>query len=217
MNLPDRRAVLHWLAAVPALGMSAACGKRRPPAVDFSDAERAFNASDYDRVRKLWTRHDKLVRDIGTVLEMWVTYKSAEFRQAYLAQYAEVYGLRGEELAELRKSQLEASRTGYEFHVVAQSTEWKWNDLEQKDSVWKIVLADGSGQEIAPVQVSYEKLPALYEMRFFPERTDFSRTYTIRFPREAGGKFSGASTGKLALRVVGPLGVAAVDWDTSGA
>jgi hypothetical protein len=212
VTTPHRRSVLRFLAAVPAFGL-AACGKRQPPSVDFSDAERAFQASDYERVRKLWTRHDKLVRDIGTVLEMWVTYKSAEFRQAYLAQYAQLYSVRGEELAELRRAQLEAARTSYEFHVVAQSTEWQWNDLEERDSVWKIVLADGRGQELAPAQVSYEKLPLMYEMGFFPERTDFSRTYSIRFPREAG-KFGGTSTGKLALRVAGPLGSTAVAWET---
>jgi hypothetical protein len=210
-----RRTVLGWLSLSPLVGFGG-CGNRRPPAVDFSDTERAFKADDYDRVRKLWTRHDKLVRDVGTVLEVWATYKSPEFRQAYLAQYAQVYGVGNDELLELRKAQLEAARTTYEFHLVAQSTEWKWNDLEQKDSVWKIVLGDGAGQELVPSQVTFEKLPPLYEMRFFPERTDFTRTYTVRFPREPNAKFATASTGKLGLRVVGPLGATSVDWESGG-
>lgn len=201
-----------WLTLVAGL---AACGSRQPPVVDFSENARVLKPEDYDRVRLAWTRHDKIVRDLGTVLEVWATFKSPEFRQAYVEQYAALYGLGAEERRELLKAQLEAARTSYEFHIVAQSTQWKWNNLEHRDSVWKIALADGAGNEIVPSQVSYERLPELYEMRFFPQKTEFSRTYTIRFPRESGGKFAGASTGQLNLRVAGPMGSTVASWQAA--
>jgi hypothetical protein len=201
------------LAGILALGPgAAACGSRQPPPVDFSDSTRAFRPEDYDRVRIGWTRHDLIVRDVGTVLEVWAIFKSPEFRQAYVEEYAAAYGLNPDERRDLLKAQLEAARTSYEFHVVAQSTQWKWNNLEHRDSVWKIALADGAGNEIVPTQISFERLPELYEMRFFPQKTDFSRTYTVRFPRESGGKFAGASTGQLKLRVSGPMGSAVATW-----
>jgi hypothetical protein len=205
------------MAVLAALAGGSGCATRRSPVVDFSDAVTAHQPGDYDRVREAWTRHSKLVRDIGTVMEIWATFKSADFRQAYVQQYAELYGLNPDDRAQLLTAQLEAARTNYDFHVVAQSTEWKWNELEQKDSVWKITLIDGAGHELAPSSVTFEKLPELYLMRFFPTRTDFSRIYTVRFPREPAGKFLGAATGRLTLRVAGPLGASELTWESARA
>jgi hypothetical protein len=192
------------------------CASRGNPPVDLSDGVKNYQPKDYDHVRDTWTRHAKLVRDLGTVLEVWATLKSADFRQAYVQQYGEVYGLSPEERAQLRTAQLEAARISYDFHVVAQSTEWKWNDLEQKESVWKITLVDGAGHELAPSQVSFEKLPDLYLRKFFPQRTDFSRIYSVRFPREATSKFAGAASGHLKFRITGPLGAIELAWDAAG-
>jgi hypothetical protein len=191
------------------------CGASRPKPVDFAEVTRQYSAQDYPEVFQRWTRHGKLVRDVGTVIEVWSTYKSWDFRQAYIEQYAEVYNLNAADRRALQQAQLQAARTTYEFHVVAQSTEFEWNDLEQKDSVWKVTLLDGRGGELAPEALTVEKLPDLYEMRFFPSRTHFSRTYTVRFPRSTGdgdGRFLGATSGRLLLRVAGPLGRAEVDW-----
>ena len=216
----DRRASawLKLIAGVVVVGpalVGAGCAGRRPPLVDFSEAVTPHEARDYDGVRDTWTRHVKLVRDIGTVLEVWATYKSADFRQAYVQQYGELYGLSPDERVQLRGAQLEAARTSYDFHVVAQSTDWKWNELEQKDSVWKITLIDGAGHELSPSQVTFEKLPELYLMRFFPTRTDFCRIYTVRFAREATSKFLGAATGRLTFRVAGPVGAAELTWESA--
>lgn len=208
-----RRDFLGWVGASLTTGLG--CASRRPPAVDFSDAVRSYQPGDFDRVRDLWTRHAKLVRDVGTVIEIWATYKSSDFRQAYIEQYAALYGLGADEKRELRTAQLEAARTSYEFHLVAQSTEWTWNNLEHKDTVWRLALGDRAGNEISPNHVSHEKLPELYELRFFPLRTDFSRTYAVRFPRDPAGKFAGPQTGQLTLKVAGPLGTASVAWESA--
>jgi hypothetical protein len=208
-----RRIFLGSLGAV----MVGGCRSNRPPTVDFGEVSRRYSGKDYLEVFRRWTRHGQLVRDVGTVMEIWATYKSWDFRQAYIEQYAETYGLGDAERRALQQAQLQAARTSYEFHVAAQSTEYKWNDLEQKDSVWKITLADGTGSEIAPEGLIAERLPELYEMRFFPARTDFSRTYTARFPRagtEGESRFLGSSTGRLIFRVAGPLGRAEVSWES---
>jgi hypothetical protein len=195
--------------------MGLGCGPRQPRTVDFAEATRVYQARDYDDVRERWTRHSKLVRDIGTVLEIWATYKSWDFRQAYIETYGELYNVPESERRTLRQAQLEASRTSYEFHVVAQSTEYQWNNLHEQDSVWKIALADGANREIAPASVKLEKLPTMYEMRFFPNRTDFSRTYTLKFPRTGGEgdrRFTGSDSGVLLLRIAGPLGRVETSW-----
>jgi hypothetical protein len=191
------------------------CGSRQPQPVDFSEVSQSYRALDYEPVYERWTRHGKLVRDIGTVMELWATYKSWDFRQAYVEAYADVYNLAEPDRRNLRQAQLEASRQVYEFHVIAQSTEYKWTDLHEQDSVWKVRLVDGAGRELVPAAVTLEKLPDLYEMRFFPARTDFSRSFTMKFPRqgpESDRRFTGPASGRLILRVSGPLGPVEVTW-----
>jgi hypothetical protein len=55
-------------------------------------------------------------------------------------------------------------------------------------------------------------------MRFFPTRTDFSRTYIIKFPKTAAEPdahpFQGAASGRIILRVAGPLGRNELVWDS---
>ena len=207
------------LLAAGAVGLGStwglACAGRQPKPVDFAEATRAYQAKDYDDVHQRWTRHGKLIRDIGTVLELWATYKSWDFRQAYIEAYGELYGVPESERRVLRQAQLEASRASYEFHVISQSTEYDWNNLHEEDTVWKIALADAANREIPPTSVKMEKLPQLYEMRFFPNRTYFSRSYTIKFPRgvaEGERRFTGSQSGLLLFRVAGPLGRVETTW-----
>jgi hypothetical protein len=200
----------------PLLVLMAACGPRKPPAVDFSEVNRPYRAEDYGVVRERWTRHAKLVRDLGTVLEGWATLKSWDWRQAYVEQYAATYNLPESERSELRRAQLESYRQAYEVHAAVQSTKDDWNDLEQKDSPWRVTLIDGSGAEIEPTSIEVLKLPELYEMRFFPYRNDFTRTYLMRFartnPDPEAKPFRGEATGHLTLRIAGPLGRIDLAW-----
>jgi hypothetical protein len=206
-------------AAVASLLLAcASCAARRPGPVDFSDSQRTYQPKDYDRVRNSWTRHSALVvLDVGTVLDTWAVCKSWDFRQAYIEQYAETYGITDHDREELRRSELEASRAMYEFHVTAESTNYKWNDLQSKDSPWKVTLVDGTGAEVAPSSLEVVKYPELYEMRFFPTRTDFSRTYVIKFPKAAtepdARPFAGMASGRITLRLAGPLGRSELTWD----
>jgi hypothetical protein len=207
-----------WRGIAAAALLAAGCAARQPQPVDFSEVPRNYRPAEYRAVEGRWTRHGKLWRDIGTVIELWATFKSWDFRQAYIERYAEVYGLPDAERATLKQAQLEAQRAGYELHVTVQTGNYKWNDLDQKDSPWKVTLVDGAGAEIAPKSIELQKLPELYEMEFFPNRTDFSRTYLIRFPRGAaeaeGRAFRGPASGRVTLRVSGPLGRLEVAWDS---
>jgi hypothetical protein len=195
--------------------LAASCATSRAPTVDFSDATRTYRSDDYQDRFEAWTRHAKMVQDIGTAMEIWATFKSWDFRQAYLAKYAKVYDLAGSERDQIAKSQLEASRAVYEIHLIAQSTTDRWNDLERRTSPWRITLLDGTGAELAPSSIKAEKLPEVYESEFFPTRTLFSRTYTVRFvhPEGSGESFTGPPSGRMILRIASPLGKVEVSWD----
>jgi hypothetical protein len=194
----------------------AACAAPVPKRVDFSETRRNYRAQDYAQVLRTWTRHDKVVRDVGTVIEAWATFKSWDFRQAYVESYASAYAIPEADREALYNAQLVAARKSYEFHVVVQTTKYQWNDLEKERTAWRVALVDGAGAVVEPSAVEPHKLPEPYETQFFPYRTEFSRTYVIRFNKEdadAAG-FSGPKSGRIVLRIASPMGRAELVWES---
>jgi len=206
-----------FLRALALVGLVGGCASSAPRYVDFSDANRSFRSEDYEPVFTRWSRHAKAVVVYqGTVIESWAIYKSWEFRQAYVERYAKIYSLGETERAALLNQQREADRQTYEFHVAVQMTNYKWNDLDKESSPWRISLVDGAGAEIAPRKVELLKLPELYETQFFPNRTEFSQTYLIRFTRadaESSG-FGGPASGRITLRIASPLAKNELVWES---
>jgi hypothetical protein len=199
-----------WLAAT-LLGCASSSGKP----VDFSETIRDYRPSDYVAVYRNWTRHGKLVGEVGTIIEAWATYKSWDFRQAYVANYASIYDLSDSDRETLKRAQLEASRANYEFHVAVQMTSEKWNDLERKSSPWRVTLLDGAGAELGPTSIRIAKLPEIYENEFFPNRTEFTRIYQISFAHpNSEASFAGAASGRLALRIASPAGRIEYVWES---
>lgn len=213
---PMPHAILRPWVELLFLGAALGCASSRSASMDFSEAPKSYRAEGYGAAYEAWTRHGKLVQDVGTVMEVWATLKSWDFRQAYVAKYAKVYDLADGERESLVKAQLDTSRVVYEVHLVAQSTNDRWNDLANRNSPWRLTLLDGTGAELAPTSVKQERLPDAYEGVFFPSRTPFSRTYTIRFVKPdpaAGAAFVGPASGRLILRLASPLGKVEVTWE----
>lgn len=211
MSRPGHLTAILW-AVLTSAGCTHAISESKP--VDFSFTARDYKDSDYPSVYKEWTRHSRLVQEVGTVIEAWATYKSPDFRQAYIAKYSRVYDLPDHDRAALQKEQLEVSRGTFDFHVAVQTTIDRWNDLERKNSPWRVTLVDEAGTELSPTAIRAMKLPELYETKFFPERTDFTRTYSITFSRPAEEQAFAASAKKqLTLRIAGPMGRIDMVWD----
>ena len=212
--MPSLRSCSRGL--VPSLACAVAlsgCASARP--IDFSEATRDYRPADYLGVYEAWTRHAKLWQEVGTVIEAWATCKSWDFRQAFVAQYAGVYKLSDADRATLLRSQLDSSRANYEFHVAVQTTTDKWNDLERKNTPWRVTLIDADGVELGPTSIQVMKFPELYESQFFPNRTEFTRTYEIVFARPGNGgqPITSAAAGRLVLRIASPMGQIELVWD----
>ena len=149
--------------------------------VDFSETPRDYLPNDYRGVYERWTRHDFAEQDVDKSLEVWATFKSWDFRESYIEKYASIYSLSDAKRIELRQAQHEANRQAFEFHVTAQSANWDWNDLEKASSPWRVTLLDALGHELPSERVRIEKLPDAYEREFFPAKTPFTKTYSVRF------------------------------------
>lgn len=195
------------------VALAGGCASKEP-FVDFSETSRHFVASDYGSVYLRWTRHQQVLAEADVALEVWGTFKSWEFREAYVEHYAEIYSLSESDHVTLRKSQQEAFRTAYEFHVTAQSTSFKWNDLEKSSSAWKTTLVDALGHELPADSIKVLKLPDAYEREFFPLKTPFTKTYAIRFIAD-GVDFVGMRSGSIKLRIASPIGRVELVWRSS--
>src|SRR6478609_735974 len=81
----------------------AACQSDKAARVDFSDTPRSYVAAEYGDIYERWTRHD-----VAKALEVWVTYKSWDFREAYVERYAATYSLSDADRTTLRNAQRDA-------------------------------------------------------------------------------------------------------------
>jgi hypothetical protein len=209
-----------WLLRWGAVGTVLLSCAAKVPAVDFLSPPPDYGTENYPEVYDRWTRHEKVLHELESALEVWATYKSRDYREAFVARYAEAYRLSDSERQRIRTAQKDAETGAYEFAVTAQSASYRWNDLEKKSSAWRISLRDGTGHELSPEKVTYEKLPEMYEREFFPVKTPFTRTYAVRFARptattegrDPGDGFVGERSGLLVLRIAGPFGAADLTW-----
>jgi hypothetical protein len=202
-----------WLLA---LVLASGCLAQKQVTVDFSETPRDYVANEYGGVYHRWTRHDyALHRLVDKSLEVWATFKSWDFREAYIARYAAVYGLSDADQAKLRTAQHDAYRQAFEFHVTAQSSNYDWNDLEKSTSPWRVTLLDALGHELPSDRVRVEKLPDAYEREFFPAKGPFTKTYSIRFTPPPDGGFTGIRSGSLILRFASPVGEINLVWKSS--
>ena len=218
-----RRGILRGFACGVGGGAAATlfgigCRSGQPTLVDFSETSRSFLASDYPEVFRRWTRHERLVSaNEGTIIELWGTLKSWEFRDAFVEKYAQVYALSPSDKSTLLASELKKSKSVFELHLTVQTSDYRSNDLEKRESPWRLSLVDGTGDEIFKNEIESRRLPVPYEEAFFPEKTSFSRAYTVVFEREANGEgaqFGGATSGEITLRVRGPLGGVELTWQS---
>jgi len=189
-----------------------ACQSDKAARVDFSETPRDYVAKDYGDVYERWTRHDFAMHDIEKALEVWATYKSWDFREAYIERYAATYSISDADREALRQLEKKALHEAYEFHVTAQSANYKWNDLEKKSSPWRLVLMDALGHELQPESIRVEKLPEVVEREFFPAKTPFTKAYVVRFVAPANSEFAGIASGSLVLRLSSPAGRVELSW-----
>ena len=191
----------------------AGCATQKQVRVDFSETPRDYLPNDYTGVYERWTRHDFAEHDVDKALDVWATFKSWDFREAYIEKYAAIYSLSDAKRLELREAQHDANRQAFEFHVTAQSANWDWNDLEKASSPWRVTLLDALGHELPSERVRIEKLPDAYEREFFPAKTPFTKTYSVRFIMPGpGADFAGTRSGSLTLRFASPIGRVDLVW-----
>jgi hypothetical protein len=170
-----------------------------------------LHADAYRMAYRRWTRHASHYTHGGLALEVWATFMAPAFRQAWARRYAAVYQLPADRFQDLVRQELAAAERSHEFAVTVQAHRWSWRDLADDDAVWRMVLHTGARGRLEPTEIDELDQPDVAIESFFPDATEFSQTYQVRFDRPTSRQpWSGDDP--LVLVFFGPLGQVHLRW-----
>lgn len=197
-------------AALLAAFTAAGCSTMHP-VVRLTD-EWPTEIRDYDDVVGDWTRKAQLRAEYQEVCELVATLKSPEWRAAHAVHDADIRGLTGDARTQ-RLAQSRADLAGpYEFEVMVTTWDRRENDLDRgKKSVWRIVLIDEQGNEVAPLEIVKDRRPAFVVRAEFPGFGEFATPYIARFPRTT--PVFGPGVRQVRLRMSSTRGGLEVAWN----
>jgi len=170
---------------------------------------------EYSTVLNKWTKGRKIFKGLESRLYINATYKDPTFREAYIDRYAESYMLEEPYRAALVEREREQAEKYNEFFMTAFTPVDRWNDFDEKDSVWKLYLEDSGGSRLSPVSITKVDASDPLVREFFPYLDLWSSGYVVRFPKysEAGREpIPGPDTEFIRLVITGVLGEGELTW-----
>ncbi|TAN63829.1 hypothetical protein EPN18_01295 [bacterium] len=157
------------------------CGAKKE--VVKAEAPQKPSKAEYLDMLNKWTKSVKVYDGFDTRLYASATYKERSLREAYIRYYSASYQMDDAYRKSLLDREVNEADRYNEFFFAAYTPEDRWNDFEQRDSLWKLFLEDSAGGRVVPVSV--KKLdrsdPLLREM--FPYFDLWSSAYIIKFPK----------------------------------
>ena len=196
---------------MPLLALAAGCAA----SPEVSRSARGATEESYQSVLKHWTRDGQMMHQVDTALEVGATYKSWEFRSAYVERRAALFKLPEARRLELEQTERAEHGKGHEFYVAAATHREQWNDLDRPESAWRVALVCDDRREVEPLRVHRHRKITVATQSFFPYTGTFSYGYALVFPRSLpdGTPVCGPGTRRMTLRFAGPLGTLQLAWD----
>jgi hypothetical protein len=171
----------------------------------------------YEEELLRWTRGDRIYYSLDRIMFVYATYLSPEFRQEFKDQYVRFFGMNPEKIDTDLETVATSTGTGHEFFLFADTPENGWNNLDERDSVWRVGLWGGSQQSgLDPVVIKrfHDRGPNV--RAFFPFMNDFGRAYLVTFPtQQTNGEQLPGSDSELSIKVSSALGTAVMSWKVS--
>ncbi len=196
------------MRAAAALVLLCACASSSQPLK--LQSELRLTADSYDEVIDRWTRYDSVYDWLNSIMFVHATFHSPEFRKAFSIRHPEVYGPGSEEAGRLLRTRPESNKF-HEFFLSLSTTDFRWNELDQEDSIWRVTL---QGDDGARIEGQVERITINGNLRvIYPHIEDFDRTYAVRFPVSIEGKkLLSERTSQVTLRITSALGEAELTW-----
>jgi hypothetical protein len=202
------------IAIVPLVTLLVSCG---PLPVSLSEDPQSFSSKDYERVYERWTRHAEVYNldTFDNSLTVSATYRSWQFRQAYVERYADDYRLDGAAKKAFLEEQRRDHDAWHEFLVSATASKIRWADFTRDDTPWVIALVADEGPEVAPASLEKISSPSPMLKTYYPSISIYRKTFLIRFPRmreEASVPVFPSGLDSFSLVFAGALGRAELVW-----
>jgi hypothetical protein len=202
---------------LPALCLIAACAGSPPPVVLSNEWPARVSAGDYEDIHEKWTRHGRDHQDpdgkieIAETLDVYATFKSPEWRAAYIAHRADLHDLPRSEVDALTKQAQEEMEKHYEVTLLVSTWDRRANDLNKgKRSTWRVALVDDQGREIVAEEVKRDRRPASEIKADYPDLGGFHTAYVAKFPRTVDLLRDGAR--RFSLKVTSSQGGVTMTW-----
>jgi len=170
---------------------------------------------EYSKVLDTQTRSTKVYSGLDAVLFMTATYKTMEFREAYVDLYVKGYEVDTAYRAAIFEKESEDNDKYNEIFFAAYTTETRLNDFDRRDSVWRLYLDDNEGNRLTPVSVKKLDTTDPLLKKFFPYLDPWSSAYIVRFPKYSVTgtvPIPGPKTEYLKLVVTGVMGRGEIEW-----
>ncbi len=172
-------------------------------------------AKGYFDILSRWTKNKKVYEELETKLYIYATYKSWQWREAYIDEYAKRYMLDSSQRENILAREKEINERFNEFFLSIYTPELKWNDFDKKGSIWSIYLEDDKGERISPLEIIRvdEDNPLVRE--FFPYMDLWSFGYIVKFPKYLPtGKepFPSPASKAMKLIITGAVGRSQLEW-----
>lgn len=212
------RAIHLGLAIVLGVGFAAACGGASDPPVQLSSAW-PQKADDYDEVNEKWTRHGRDNSGLGgherhrleQTIDVYATFKSPEWRTAWIAHRAEKHHLSPAAVQELTARARAEDSDHYEVALLVATHDRRSNDLQKgARSTWRVALVDESGSEIVASEIKRDRRPHVEIAAEFPHMGDFHQPYVARFPRSVD--LLRPEARRFLLKVTSEQGGVVLEW-----
>jgi hypothetical protein len=140
-------------------------------------------SAEYLTVLNRWTRSQTVYSQFETRAHISATYRSPEFKEAYLREYASLYQLDEAEKKARREIQESLKSDFEEFIFYAYIPEKASNDFDRQGSIWSIFLIGAKGERIDPVEVRRIDPMTPIITEFYPYANPYyGICYQLRFP-----------------------------------
>lgn len=177
-------------------------------------SKRALVRANYNDSLNRWTASKKVYEGLEARIFLGATYETLPFRKAYVERYAVDYEVEDSYKNELFSREKEQEEKYNEFLVAAYTPVEGWNDLDKRDSVWRLYLEDGTGSRVVPVSVTRLDSSDPRVREFFPYLDLWSVGYDVKFPKysETGAQMPSKDAKYLKIIVTGVLGTGELEW-----
>jgi hypothetical protein len=206
---------LRAVAATLALAVATGCSSVPVGSAPATRADEAPRVEDpaYEAALERATRTGTVYDGLEGRAFAAATRQTPAFRRARVEAVGRFLHLPpGEIAARLEAERIEAGRY-HDFFVGFYTADRRWNDLDQRDSIWRVELEAG-GSTFLPLAVGRIERPDPNLVALYPYLTPFWVGYRIRFPaQDTSGAALVPADAPVLLRIASAAGKLELAWD----